>query len=124
MKILKTALRRGYSASLGGDISEPGKNAQKKVFMVPTFDIPSEFIDDSARQFRFANGTTTDDHGVHLIGYKEVDGKGWFLIKDSGSSSFNADPKGYYFLTEDYVKLKMMDFMVHKDAVKGFIDVK
>jgi hypothetical protein len=22
------------------------------------------------------------------------------------------------------VKLKMMDFMVHKDAVKGFIDVK
>jgi bleomycin hydrolase len=124
MKILKNALNRGYSASLGGDISEPGKNAAKKVFMVPTFDIPAEYIDDSARQYRFGNGSTTDDHGIHLIGYREANGKGWFLIKDSGSSAFNADPKGYYFLTEDYVKLKMMDFMVHKDAVKGFIEVK
>jgi bleomycin hydrolase len=123
MKILKNALNRGYSASLGGDISEPGKNAEKKVFMVPTFDIPAEYIDDSARQYRFGNGSTTDDHGIHLIGYREANGKGWFLIKDSGSSAFNADPKGYYFLTEDYVKLKMMDFMVHKDAIKGFIEV-
>jgi len=92
--------------------------------MIPSFDIPSAAIDDSARQFRFGNNTTTDDHGVHLIGTKEAKGQTWFLIKDSGSSSFNKDPKGYYFLTEDYIKLKMMDFMVHKDAVKGFIEVK
>jgi len=46
------------------------------------------------------------------------------MIKDSGSSAFNADPKGYYFLTEDYVKLKMMDFMVHKNALKGFLEAK
>jgi bleomycin hydrolase len=124
MNILKNALRRGYSLSLGGDVSEPGKNADKKVFMIPTFDIPSEYINDNARQFRFSNGTTTDDHGIHLLGYKEMNGRNWYLIKDSGSSSFNHDPKGYYFLTEDYIKLKMMDFMVHKDALKGFIEVK
>jgi bleomycin hydrolase len=124
MKVLKSALRAGFSVSLGGDVSEPGKNPDKKVFMVPTFDIPPDYIDDSARQFRFGNETTTDDHGIHLIGYKETKGGNWFLIKDSGSSSFNVEPKGYYFLTEDYVKLKMMDFMVHKDALKGFIDVK
>jgi len=124
MKILKNALTHGFSASLGGDISEPGKNAEKKVFMIPTFDIPPDSIDDSARQFRFSDGSTTDDHGVHLIGYKETKSGNWFLIKDSGSSSFNAEPKGYYFLTEDYVKLKMMDFMVHKDALKGIVDAK
>lgn len=124
MKILKNAVRKGYTVSIGGDVSEPGKDPDKKVFMIPTFDIPSEFIDDNARQLRFTNGTTTDDHGIHLIGYKEVNDKDWYLIKDSGSSSFNNEPKGYYFFTEDYVKLKMMDFMVHKDAVKGFIEVK
>ncbi len=124
MKIIKSALGRGYSISLGGDVSEPGKSPEKKVFMIPTFDIPSAYIDDNARQFRFSNGTTTDDHGIHLIGYKEENGQTWFLIKDSGSSSFNYEPKGYYFLTEDYVRLKMMDFMVHKDAVKGFIEAK
>ena len=123
MKVLRNALANGYTASIGGDVSEPGRNPDKKVFMVPAFDIPSAYIDDDARQFRFGNGTTTDDHGIHLLGHQEVDGKGWFLIKDSGSSAFNAEPKGYYFLTEDYVKLKMMDFMVHKDAVKGLIDM-
>ena len=121
MKILKKSLAAGFTMSLGGDVSEPGKNPDKKVFMIPTFDIPSEAIDDSARQFRFGNQTTTDDHGIHLIGMKEIGGKTWFLIKDSGSSSFNTEPKGYYFLTEEYVKLKMMDFMVHKDALKGII---
>jgi bleomycin hydrolase len=124
LKILKNALMHGYTASLGGDVSEPGKNWEKKVFMIPTFDIPPEYIDDNARQLRFSDGSTTDDHGIHLIGYKEVNGKRWYVIKDSGSSSFNHDPKGYYFLTEDYVKLKMMDFMVHKDALKGIVEVK
>lgn len=124
MKILKNAVRKGFTVSIGGDVSEPGKDWEKKVFMIPMFDIPSEYIDDNARQLRFSNGTTTDDHGIHLVGYKEENGKDWYLIKDSGSSAQNADPKGYYFFTEDYVKLKMMDFMVHKDAVKGFIEVK
>jgi bleomycin hydrolase len=124
MKILNNALQKGISVSLGGDVSEPGKNPDKKVFMIPTFDIPAQYIDDNARQLRFSNGTTTDDHGVHLVGYKEGDGGNWYLIKDSGSSSFNHDPKGYYFLTGDYIRLKMMNFMVHKDALKGFIDVK
>ncbi len=122
MKILKKGLAGGYTMSIGGDISEPGKNAEKKVHMIPSFDIPPEFIDDNARQFRFGNGTTTDDHGIHLVGFKEADGRTWFLVKDSGSSAFNKDPKGYYFLTEEYLKLKIMDFMVHKDALKGIID--
>lgn len=124
MKILKSALRKGFTVAIGGDVSEPGKDSDKKVYMIPTFDIPSEYIDDSARQFRFSNGTTTDDHGIHLVGYKEENGKDWYLIKDSGSGSHNTEPKGYCYFTEDYVKLKMMDFMVHKDAVKGFIEVK
>ena len=45
----------------------------------------------------------------------------WYLIKDSASGSRNADPKGYYFYREDYVKLKMMDFFVNKDAVKDLL---
>lgn len=124
MKILKGAVRQGFTASIGGDVSEPGKDTDKKLYMIPTFDIPSDYIDDNARQFRFSNGTTTDDHGIHIVGYKEVKGKDIFLIKDSGSGAHNKDPKGYYYFTEDYVKLKMMGFMVHKDAVKGFIDIK
>ena len=122
MKILKKGLAAGCTMSIGGDVSEPGKNAEKKVHMIPTFDIPAEFIDDNARQYRFGSGTTTDDHGIHLIGYKEDGGRLWFLAKDSGSSAFNFDPKGYYFLTEEYLKLKIMDFMVHKSVLEGLVE--
>jgi bleomycin hydrolase len=117
MSIIKNAIRKGFTMAIGGDVSEAGIDSHFKVAIVPTFDIPSEYIDENARQFRFSNGTTGDDHGIHLIGYMNKDGKDWFLIKDSGSGSFNVGDKGYYFYSEDYVKLKMIDFMVHKDAV-------
>lgn len=125
MATLKSALRNGYTVSIGGDVSEPGFDRQTQCAVVPDFDIPSAFINDDARQFRFTNNTTTDDHGMHVVGYLEKEGRDWYLIKDSGSGSRNNDPTagefGYYFFSEDYVKLKMMDFMVHKDAVKDII---
>jgi bleomycin hydrolase len=125
MKALKGAVRAGYTVSIGGDVSEPGFDRNTQCAIVPDFDIPSAYINDDAREFRFNNQTTTDDHGVHLVGYLDRDGKDWYLIKDSGSGSRNNDPNakefGYYFFQEDYVKLKMMDFMVHKDAVKELL---
>jgi bleomycin hydrolase len=126
MEALKKVVRSGYTASIGGDVSEPGFDRMTQCAIVPDFDIPAAFISDDARQFRFSNGTTTDDHGMHLVGYLEKDGKDWYLIKDSGSGSRNNDPNaaefGYYFFSSDYVKLKMMDFMVHKDAVKDLLE--
>lgn len=118
---IKSAIRNGYTVSLGGDVSEPGYEGHAGMAVVPTFDIPSAYINESARQFRFSNSTTGDDHGIHMVGYLEKDGKDWYLIKDSGSGSRNNHHPGYYFYTQDYVKLKMLDFMVHKDAVKSLL---
>jgi bleomycin hydrolase len=120
MKVLKNAIKNGYTLAIGGDVSEAGYDSWTKCAVVPTFDIPSEYIDENSRQFRFTNETTTDDHGIHLIGYDELGSKTWFLIKDSGAGSRNTGDKGYYFYHEDYVKLKIMDFMVHKDMFKDY----
>ena len=121
MGVVKSAIKNGYTMSIGGDVSEAGYDSWTKCAVVPTFDIPSEYINEDARQFRFSNETTTDDHGIHLVGYQEKDGVTWFLIKDSGAGSRNTGDPGYYFYHEDYVKLKIMDFMVHKDAVKDLL---
>ena len=122
MDIVKNAIKKGYSMSIGGDVSEAGFVRKTQCAVIPTFDIPSEFIDEDSRQFRFSNETTTDDHGMHLVGWLERDGANWYLIKDSSSGSRNnkQDDKefGYYFFSSDYVKLKMMGITIHKDAVK------
>ena len=123
MFAIKNAIENGYSISIGGDVSESGYSSTYDVAMVPSYDIPSDFIDENARQFRFSNGTTTDDHAIHLIGYKiDKMGDWWFLIKDSGSGARNGNFPGYYFYHEDFIKLKMMTFTIHKDAVKSTLD--
>jgi len=122
MDIVRSAVKQGYSITIGGDVSESGYLPQYDAAFIPSYDIPSEYIDDNARQFRFSNRSTTDDHGIHLVGYKiGEDGKWWFLIKDSSSSSFNGNHKGYYFYHEDYVKLKMMNITVHRNVVKEIL---
>lgn len=118
VQIFTTALDKGYSISFGGDVSESGINSKLGVMMVPSYDIPSNFINDDARLVRFINGSTTDDHAMHVIGYTTNKSGKWYLIKDSGAGGFNNDShKGYWYMHEDYVKLKMMTFTVHKDAV-------
>lgn len=121
LDVIKSAIKSGYTMSIGGDVSEAGYDGWTKCAVVPTFDIPSAYINEDARQFRFSNETTTDDHGIHLVGYLEKDGVTWFLIKDSGAGSRNTGDIGYYYYHEDYVKLKIMGFMVHKDAVKDLL---
>lgn len=121
MKVLKRAIRDGYTMALGGDTSEPGHDGHAGVAMVPSFDIPSAFIDENARQLRFSNGTSTDDHGIHLVGYREQGGADWYLIKDSGSGSRNNAHPGYLFFHQDYVKLKILDFMVHRSAAEDVL---
>ncbi|MHC1707231.1 MAG: hypothetical protein AB9842_06880 [Bacteroidales bacterium] len=127
MNIMNKAVKAGYNVAIGGDVSESGFDARDyQAAIVPTFDIPPAYIDDNARQLRFTLKNTTDDHGMHIVGYTENNGVIWFLIKDSGSGSRTGGKEanknfGYYFFREDYVKLKMMDFMVHKDMLKDYL---
>ncbi|MFN0187289.1 MAG: peptidase C1 [Bacteroidia bacterium] len=125
MAAIKFAVRNGYTMMIGGDVSESGFDPWNQVAVVPSYDIPSEYIDESARLIRFLNGSTTDDHGMHLVGFLEKDGKDWYLVKDSGSGSRNCGPDsknfGFYFMHEDYVKLKMMGILVHRDVIKELL---
>jgi len=122
MKIIINSINKGYTISICGDVSEPGYSSQEQVAIIPTFDIPSEYIDDDSRQYRLENKSTTDDHCLHLVGITQVDGKFWFLIKDSGNGAFDGKTKGYRFYHEDYIKLKMMNILIHKDGAKELLD--
>lgn len=123
--IVKKSLKAGYTITIGGDVSEPGYNGLEDAAFVPDFIMPEKYINQYSREYGIFSGTTNDDHGIHMVGYTSA-GKGknkhdWYLIKDSGRSSRKGKYHGYYMYREDFIKFKMLTFMVHKDMVKDVL---
>lgn len=119
--VIQSALLDGYTLALGGDTSEPGVDGMQDAVVVPSFDIPGAWIDQASREYRIDNRTTTDDHGFHVVGYLNLDGRDWFLDKDSNRSSRLGEHKGYFFYDGDYIRLKMLSAMVHRDRLAGLL---
>jgi bleomycin hydrolase len=120
-RVIKDAVQDGYTVSLGGDTSEPGHDGGEGTAVIPSWDIPSASIDQASRELRIDNGATGDDHGIHAVGFLRQEGRDWFLIKDSGSGAQLGAFPGYYFYDGDYVRLKMLSAMVHKDRLQGLL---
>jgi len=116
-----TAIKKGYSLAISVDFSEPGNSGEHSVAVVPTFDIPGDYIDQESREFRFANSSTTDDHVLHLVGYKETAKNTWFLMKDSWWTAYVGPVKGYFFYRDDYLRLKALAFLVHREAIASWL---
>ena len=114
---LKGALRAGFSAAIDLDTSEPSYETTGRYCFIPDFDIPSAQITQAARELRFLNGATSDDHAIHLIGCTSVAGEDLFLAKDSWKVAWRDGNQGSLFLHSSYVKLKVLAFLVHRDAV-------
>ncbi|MEJ5304093.1 MAG: C1 family peptidase [Bacteroidales bacterium] len=120
--LVRNALAQKQTVCICGDISEPGYGSQTGAAFIPDFDIPSAYINAYARELRLNNGSTTDDHCMHLIGAFNDKGRWWYLLKDSGSGAFDCPTPGYRVMSEDYVRLKMMNIMIHKDAARPVLD--
>lgn len=120
--IFKKAIEEGYTLSFCGDVSEPGYDLYEEVGIIPSYDIPGDYINEDARELRISNESTTDDHCMHIVGYLEQDDEWWFLVKDSSSSGFDGPNKGYRFIHEDYIRLKVLTILVYKYGAKDVLD--
>lgn len=120
--LVHSALEKGYSIAICGDVSEPGFDKTTGTAWVPDFDIPPSHINAFARELRLYNSSTTDDHCMHVVGYTKLNDEEWYLLKDSSSSGFDSPSPGYFYMHEDYVKLKMMNLMLHKEAARQILD--
>jgi bleomycin hydrolase len=114
---IKSALSTGYSLSIDGDIGEPGRIGPADVCFIPEYDIPGDNIDQRARDYRFNREITTDDHLMHVVGSTNIQGEDWFLVKDSWRDAFEGEFKGYFFYHADFARLKILAYLVHKDAI-------
>lgn len=142
------ALKNGYTVAWGADVSEKGFSFRNGIAIAPAdlntikvigkdnrnfsdagadktsnaFLEPVEelVVTQESRQEGFDNKTTTDDHGMHIVGlYKDQNGTQFLLVKNSwGTSNY---PKGYLFVSESYFKWKTINIYLHKKAVPSTI---
>ena len=115
------ALNRGYSVAIDADISEPSYRQTKTHAIIPPYDIPFENITQQARDFRFENGSTTDDHLMHILAQRKLGDQEWYLVKDSWRTAFDVQPDGYFFFHKSYVQLKVLAYLVHREGVPSIV---
>ncbi|MBF4464684.1 aminopeptidase C [Flavobacterium sp. LC2016-12] len=130
--VIDNALKKGYTVAWATDVSEKSFSWKNGVAYVPTkkFDEmtaeekadmfngpkPEPEITPEMRQAAFDNYTTTDDHGMHIIGLaKDQTGREYYIVKNSWGET--NDYKGFLFVTKNFVKYKTTALMVNKGGI-------
>lgn len=122
MEVMYNAINTGYSVAWDGDTSEKTFTHKKGKADVPKKQRGK--VDQELRQNTFYDRTTTDDHLMHLVGLsKDAESRDCFYTKNSWGADSN-DYGGYLHMTDDYVRLKTIAIMVHKDAIPEKIKAK
>ncbi|MBC3808776.1 aminopeptidase [Undibacterium seohonense] len=113
-KIMNNALTKGYTISWGGDTSEKGFNVKEGYAVLED---EAKEVTQTSRQDAFDDWRSTDDHSMHIVGLsKDEKGNQFFLTKNSyGVSSGPFD--GHLHMSKNYIRMKTIYFMVHKEAI-------
>ena len=83
-----------------------------------------EEISQDMRQMAFDNYTTTDDHGMHIIGTaKDSFGKSYYIVKNSWGDD-SGPHAGYFYVSKAYVRYKTTDIMLHKESIPDVLREK
>lgn len=95
------------------NFSDAGADKTSNAFVTPVKEVT---VTQESRQVGYDNKTTTDDHGMHIVGlYKDQNGTRYLLVKNSwGTSNY---PKGFLYVSENYFKLKTINVYLHKDGI-------
>lgn len=116
--IMDSAIAQGYSIAWDGDVSGAGFNSKTSIASLTDTDKAElkKMTMQEYRQKTFDDFTTTDDHLMHIIGIAyDKDGKKYYLTKNSWGV-YNKYG-GYLYMSENYVKLNTIAFMVNRQAV-------
>ena len=141
MAVIDNAVDNGYTVLWGGDVSEAGFTRDGLAILVDTANKATSGSDQErwvgkaedkpaaakelakelqvtqeTRQQMFDEKTSTDDHGMHLYGTaKDQNGTKYYLIKNSWGVTGAYD--GVWYMSENFVKGKTLNFVVNKKAL-------
>lgn len=138
--VIDHALKQGYTVTWATDVSEPYFSWPNGVAYVPEnamnldakrmkkeerdalfTEVKKELtITPEIRQVGLDNQTTTDDHGMHIVGLsKDQNGKEYYIVKNSWGE--DNDYKGYLNVSKAYVQLKTTAILLNKKGVPASV---
>lgn len=111
--LIDREVRSGRGVCWEGDISEPGFSFADGV---ATLDIPEGEDVQALRQMMIETYSTTDDHAMAVVGIaRDERGVKYFIMKNSWGTD---NPYGgLMYVSEDYVRLKTVTVLLHRDCV-------
>ena len=133
LRIADNAVNENYSIAWASDVSEKGFSFKNGLAIVPQKNYedmtqaekdslfakpgPEKEINQANRQEAFDNLSTTDDHGMQIVGIaNDQTGKRYYLVKNSWGTDKN-DLDGYFYCSVPYFLYKTTCIMVNKHAL-------
>ena len=145
-RVIDNAVMNGYTVAWGGDVSETGFTRQGLAILFDQenpkglegsdmarwlkltaaekraetqqlgFEAKEKTPSQEQRQEEYDNWELTDDHGMLIYGIaKDQNGRKYYMVKNSWGET--GDYKGTWYMTENFIVAKCMDFMVNKNAI-------
>jgi len=139
IQVIDNSVMNGYSVGWASDMSDKGFSMKQGVALIPEKNWnemkedealkvfngphPEKIITQEIRQKEFDNYSTTDDHGMHIIGLAtDQAGNTFYKVKNSWGITGKYD--GFIFVSRAYVMLRTTNIMVNKNAIPAAIAKK
>ncbi len=155
MSVIDNSLAQGYTVAWGADVSHKGFSWKNGVAVIPTtefeetsgsdrerweslsqtnkdkqiyaFDKPGkeQTITQQIRQEGFDNYSTTDDHGMVIVGTAtDQNGTLYYKVKNSWGTDERNPYQGYFYASVPFMQMQTINVMVHKDAIPASLKKK
>lgn len=120
METIFAALQNGYTLAWDGDIGSKEGFKNNGIASVKGEYEEEKVITQEHRQSAFDRKTTTDDHNMHIVGIaKDKKGTNYFIMKNTWGK--NRGKNGYWYLSENYFRLRTVSVTVNEEAIPGEI---
>lgn len=112
--VIDYALDNGFTLAWDGDATEPNFDFETGMAKLSNQQEKS-IINQEVRQRAFEDGSTTDDHNMHIIGKaKDAANQIYYIMKNSeGSNAMN----GYIYMSKNALLLKTISLLIHRDGI-------